>query len=185
MSFDFPQQPKRRKSGMSGLMMLLIIGAALFFFMQGSASTDPGAGQSDDIVLPGSGGSQSDERDIGADDSYRSDILGSKDSKPMPTGKSSNNGDWSIEDVDAKNGQSKVAVKEPKSTKTKGKDGWSIEEFPANQKADDGFKLKIDSKGEFKTTEKNDWSIEDVDAKNKKTSEGDWSLEEVDKKRDK
>jgi hypothetical protein len=192
MSFDYPQQPRRRKGGFGGIFMLLIIGAAIFMFMQGRGAPNPGAEAGGDL-----NGTRRVERKIDRNsridrelreaDEYRrqrADILGSpkpQDSqKAMPQG-SGTNGDWSMEDVDTKNTKTSPAASTAK--KTIGEDGWSMEEVPSKKKSGTGFELNNSAGGEVKPAESSDWSVQDVEPKKKKTTEGDWSVEEVGGKR--
>ncbi|QEG22568.1 hypothetical protein [Mariniblastus fucicola] len=188
MSFDYPQQPQpRKKGGMSGIMVLLFIGFVFFFVMRGGGSgsaptsgegVDQGDRHVEKRVSPRT------DRVLQEEDKYRrqrAEVLGSEqkdgpDATPgrkMPSGSGNRNSDWSIEEV----GGDKSAATAPK--KTEGKDGWSIEEVPNKKDSGTGLKLKESGGKEVELKEGNDWSIEDVDPKKKKTSEGDWSLEEV------
>jgi hypothetical protein len=188
MSFDYPQQPRRRKGGFGGIFMFLIIGAAIFFFMQSRGAPNPdGAGGERN-------GTRSVERKIDSRDSridrelreadeyrrQRADILGAPKSQDpnqtMPRG-SGNNGDWSMEDVDTNNG--KTAPSAGTAKKTIGEDGWSMEEVPSKKNSGTGFELNNSAGGEVKRAAKSDWSMQDVDPKTKKTTEGDWSVQEV------
>lgn len=192
MSFDYPQQPRRRKKGgLSGIVMLLFIGLGLFVFMnmRGAGSDTNGeAVESNRRPVENRSPGKLDpriDRELKQADEYRrqrESILG--DSKPetarnsadpsaMPSGRATGNGDWSINDVDNKNKTS------PEVKKTKGKDGWSIEDVPSKQKSGSGFEVNKSGGGDVELTEKSDWSVEDVKPKTKKTTEGDWSVEEV------
>lgn len=189
MSFDYPQQPRRRKKGgFGGIMMLLLIGAGVFIFMnmgKGGAG-QPGAGNGDD----GAGATERRttsriDRELQEADEYRrqrEEVLGETARKPelgkgMPGGRAVGGNEWSMEDVDGKRAGAASAT----SKKTQGKDGWSIEEVDTNKGSDGGVDLKLGNSGGGKVELKkqNDWSMEGVSPKDKKTTEGDWSVEEV------
>ena len=193
MSFDYPQQPRRKKGGISGIVMLLLIGLGLFVFMnmRGAGS---GANSDSGVVDQGrqSAGSRSggkldphtnrELQEIDEDRRMREHVFGSGESKSqsasnakaMPSGAGAGNSDWSIEDVDGKKKSISSSAK-----KTQGADGWSIEEVPTEKKSGTGVELNKSGGGDVELTEKSDWSVEDVDPKAKKTTEGDWSVEEV------
>jgi len=192
MSFDYPQKPRRKKGGISGIVMLLFIGLGLFVFMntRGAGSDANSEGSVDQEQRSAGNRSQGkldphinrELQEIDADRRIREHVLGDPKSqsagtssgKAMPSGRGSDNGDWSIEDVD---GKKKSAASTPK--KTQGQDGWSIEEVPTEKKSGAGFELNNSGGNDVKLTEKSDWSVEDVDPKAKKTTEGDWTVEEV------
>jgi len=191
MSFDFPQQPRRRKKGgISGVVMLLVIGLALFVFLNMRGAGADENGEAVESGRPAENRSQRKldpriDRELQQADEFRrqrENILG--DSKPetarnsssanaMPSGRATGNADWSIDDVDNKKNTS------PESKKTIGKDGWSLEEVPSKQKSSSGFEANKTGGGDVELTEKSDWSVEGVKPKTKKTTEGDWSVEEL------
>lgn len=193
MSFDFPQQPPRRKKGgISGIAMLLIVGMALFFFMsarsgtgvktdgddrpQGQRATERDSNRSVDRGSVNDMLREADEERRLREGVGRSTRSAGSNAMPQGASQKDRDSDWSIEDVDGKSRSTSTGVK-----KTKGKDGWSLEEVPTGKKSGTGFELNNSSGGNVELKQKSDWSVEDVDVKNKKTTEGDWSVEEVEK----
>ena len=188
MSFNYPQEPRRRrKGGFSGIMMMMIIVFGLYFFMSSRGGGAPEEGGRNAEQSQRSVDNRSDAKldpytsrelqEIDEDRRLQETVFGetkADDSKAMPAGRGTSNGDWSMEGVTGNESSTPSS-----SNKTEGKDGWSVEGLPATQKSGTGLGLNNSGGGDVKLTEKSDWSVEGVKPKIKKTTNGDWSVGEV------
>ena len=189
MSYGFPEQEPPRRGGCGGcggLMFLILIGIGIYLFMNMQRPAQVPDREADKYsIKEGLFEPENRRPDLNGNpeaDKYRikegvfdpeSRNPPAAPSQPMPNGRSQNDGDWSMTEVEVRP-QSSMPSSSPENKTTRNGD-WSIQEVDGDGNSA-ATTPKEQPRFQFSTPSNGDSAVPSAPTK---TTEGDWSIEET------